>query len=333
MFQIIHKHTDSDLKHQVNQFIENWNDDSLYISTKTSGSTGVPKIIQLEKEKMIASAKMTGTFFNFSADSTLCLALSPETIGGKMMLVRAMVFNLKLIVVKPSRNPIEQLDEVIDFIALVPMQMNQILIESKEKLLLLNKILLGGAPVSNDLIENLAHCKSAVYESFGMTETMSHFAIRSLNQPKTDVFNCLPGVSIDSENGLLSLSIPTLGIQHLKTTDEIEQVGENQFRWLGRRDFAINSGGLKFHPEQLEQKISHLFETRFFFAGEPDKELGQRIVLFVEAEKLEQDQIESIKNSLEKYENPKHIYFIDTFVETQSGKINRIKTQAIHVKK
>lgn len=333
MFQVIHKHTDRDLEHQVNQFIENWNNDSLYISTKTSGSTGVPKIIQLEKEKMIASAKMTGTFFNFSSDSTLCLALSPETIGGKMMLVRALVFNVKLIVMKPSRNPIELLDEAIDFIALVPMQMNQILIESNEKLHFINKILLGGAPVSNELIEKLAHCKSAVYESFGMTETMSHFAIRSLNQPKTDVFTCLPGVSIDSESGLLSLSIPSLGIHHLKTTDEIEQVGENQFRWLGRCDFAINSGGLKFHPEQLEQKIGQILKTRFFFAGEPDEELGQRIVLFVEGEKLEQAQLDSIKNSLEKYENPKHIYFIDTFVETQSGKINRIKTQAIHVKK
>ncbi len=328
-FKIIYLTENSDLISKVESFISAWFDSVDFIETNTSGSTAAPKLIRLEKQKMEASARMTGTYFDFKPGDKTILCLSPETIGGKMMLLRSFLFEMEIYVVDINRNPLEKVDFQLKFAAMVPLQIQNIIENYPEKLNLVQHLLIGGATVSKQLEESLKHFETCAYESFGMTETMSHVAIRKLNQPTLLPFEALPGISFETIENQLIVKAPQLGIKNLNTNDIVELVDEKHFFWQGRADFVINSGGIKFFPEKIEKKISHLFQSRFFIASEKDILLGEKIILVLE--EIERDDrvkelFELLRNELDKFEIPKKIYFIGSFEETVSGKINRKST-------
>lgn len=328
-FKIIYLTENSDLISKVENFVSAWFDFADSIETNTSGSTGIPKVIRLQKQKMEASAKMTGTYFDFKPGDKTILCLSPDTIGGKMMLLRSFLFEMEIYVVDINRNPLEKIDFALKFAAMVPLQIQNIIEKNPEKLNLVQQLLIGGATVSKQLEESLKHFETFVYESFGMTETMSHVAVRKLNQPTFQPFEALPGILFESVEKQLIVNALQLGIEKLNTNDIVELVDEKHFFWQGRADFVINSGGIKFFPEKIEKKISHLIQSRFFIASEKDILLGEKIILVLEEIEIDErmnDLLELFKIELDKFEIPKEMYFIDSFEETVSGKINRKAT-------
>lgn len=327
-FKIKYLTQDSLLISEIEQFISDWKSSSTSMVTTTSGSTGTPKKIILDKSKMRNSALMTGKYFEFQPFEKVVLALSPRTIGGKMLIVRAILHQMELIVIDPQRNPLKEIDFPIAFISLVPMQLQTALSETPEKINLIRNILIGGAPVSIDLENKTLSFNSNFFESFGMSETMSHIAIRKMGKSDNQPFVGLEQVTFSqSDTGKLIIHAPHLGLNNLKTNDIVELLDAKRFNWLGRADFAINSGGFKFHPELIERKISHLIENRFFIAGEKDDLLGERIILVIEGEKTDTSTLlNAIKSSVDAYETPKKIYWVKDFTETNSSKINRIET-------
>jgi O-succinylbenzoic acid--CoA ligase len=314
---------------KLDKFIQEWNNTEDFIIAKSSGSTGKPKELKLKKEYLKASALMTGTFFNFEQHQTILLSLSIDTIGGKMIVIRALIYKMHLIVVEPTKNPLIEINLHIDFVSMVPYQLNSILIDTPSKLKLVKTILLGGAPVSYKLIEKIKSYKTAFFESFGMTETMSHIALKNLKD-ETNYFNTLNEiqVSANSDNQLI-IRAEKLGLSELITTDEVNIISPTSFEWIGRTDFAINSGGLKFHPEILEKKLEQHIAFPFFIHKETDLQLGEKIVLCIE-NMLDDNQRNELyrifNNVLDKYEIPKIIYCVPTFSYTNSKKINRIST-------
>ena len=325
-FKIIYLTENSDLISKVENFVSAWFDFADSIETNTSGSTGIPKVIRLQKQKMEASAKMTGTYFDFKPGDKTILCLSPDTIGGKMMLLRSFLFEMEIYVVDINRNPLEKIDFALKFAAMVPLQIQNIIEKNPEKLNLVQQLLIGGATVSKQLEESLKHFETCAYESFGMTETMSHVAVRKLNQPTFQPFEALLGILFESSENQLIVNAPQLGIEKLNTNDIVELVDQKHFFWQGRADFVINSGGIKFFPEKIEKKISHLIQSRFFIASEKDILLGEKIILVleeIESEERMNDLLELFQIELDKFEIPKAMYFIDSFEETVSGKINR----------
>lgn len=330
MFKINYLTKNSDLIAQVEDFVLQWNNAEDWIYTQTSGSTGAPKKIQLEKSKMRASAIMTGKYFQFQPQQSVLLCLSPTTIGGKMLILRAMLHEMTLWVVDPQRNPLKSIDFQIDFASFVPMQVTAMLEENPEKLNLVSKILIGGAAVSSRLATQLIPFQTKAYESFGMTETMSHVALKQLNV--SDVFEALPGIEFSVENEQLIIHAPSLGLEELKTNDVIEWIDSTHFRWKGRADFVINSGGVKLHPELIEKKMESFFSERYLIVGKPDALLGEKAVLLVESEQPamnESEILSKLSKVLERYEIPKKVYFVPRFEETASGKLNRWKTSAL----
>lgn len=313
---------------KIEHFWTEWNNDSEFISTRTSGSTGLPKEIRMSKEKMKNSALATGRFFNFQAGQNVLLCLNADTIGGKMLLVRAFLHNMRILISDVVSNPIAGIEQPIDFISMVPMQIRTVLKETPLKLNLVKTVLVGGASVDPDLEKQLSLYKCEAYESFGMTETMSHIALKKLNDEP--VFKALPGVEFrSSEEGKLEVIAPMLGIDRLITNDIVELIDEHSFRWKGRADFVINSGGIKIHPELVEKKMTGLIKERFFIAAQPDAVLGERVVLMIEDKKNGGEEkmiLEQLKVLLDKYEVPKQIIFIPEFIETPSGKVNRLAT-------
>lgn len=311
---------------EIFQFIIEWFNDKNFIVAHTSGSTGTPKRLELPKLKMAESAKMTAAYFELKAKSKVLLALPASYIAGKMMIVRALVNQWDLYWVNPKGNILNGLPSTeIDFTALVPLQVENSL-EQPVNWQKIKKCLLGGAPVSETLKEQIKNFPTLYYESYGMTETMSHVAIKKLND-SDNVFEALPEVSFEIDNrDCLKISAPKLINEALQTNDIVDLKDKKHFEWLGRYDNVINSGGIKLFPEQIEAKLKPHIPFDFFVDSVPDEKLGEKAVLIIESSELEFKSInlDLIFNQfLNKYEKPKFAYRLNQFVRTNSGKVIR----------
>lgn len=321
---IVYLTQNEEIIQSIQQFIENWQDSRASVLVNTSGSTGSPKTISLKKEFMRNSALASGRFFHFKEGQRIRLAISPETIGGKMLLLRGILHNMKIEIVQPSRNPLGKCFHPIDFISMVPYQLEYILDHCPEELSSVKTILLGGAPVSKKLREKIQSVACDVFLGFGMTETISHVALMDLK--RDNVFHAMDGISFSTdENDCLFIHAPQLGIHSLKTHDIIDLKNEKSFVWKGRLDFVINSAGVKIHPEIVERKLVPFIQNRYFIIGEKNAVFGEIVVLVIEGEEGKKIDFRTI---LSKYEIPKRIEYISRFEETKSGKINRILTKS-----
>jgi acyl-CoA synthetase (AMP-forming)/AMP-acid ligase II len=304
----------------VNHFVSQWLNGNDHMELQTSGSTGKPKSISVKKEWMKNSAKLTGKTFGLKEGDSVLLCMPMKFVAGKMMVVRALELGLDLKVVEPSSNPLKNIDETIDFAAMVPLQLENSLNDLDQ----VKTLIVGGGRVNLKLVEKLQNVSTQVYETYGMTETLTHVAIKPLNGPdKSNIFSALDGIRFDLDSReCLVIHATALNPEPIITNDLVDLINENSFRWLGRYDNVINSGGVKIIPEVVEAKLaSVILNRRFFITGVADESLGEKVVLVVEGKK-----IDISRDSLDKFEEPKEIYFIPKFVETESGKVNRGET-------
>lgn len=316
---------------QIIDFLREWYNTEEYVIGHTSGSTGTPKEIRLLKKDMIASARLTNDFFHIGADSRLLLCLSPQYIAGKMMLVRAILSGANLCTVKVSSSPLENTDEEYDFAAMVPMQVETSLNtpETAKRFARVKQVIIGGAAISVQLEKQLQGLPTACFCTYGMTETVSHIALRDINgRNKSSFYFALGDVHFETdERGCLVIKAPHLQQQKFVTNDIVRLIDSTRFEWMGRQDNVINSGGVKLFPERIEAKIALFVERRFFIMPEEDARLGQRAVLVIEGatwnEEQEKQLLEQLKQELHPYEIPKKIYFRGHFMETYSGKVIR----------
>ena len=317
---------------EIGKFLLEWLDDKTYVEVHTSGSTGTPKIIQIRKEWMFNSAKATGKFFELPEKTTALLCLPATYIAGKLMLVRAMVLGWRIDSVPPKSNPLDQVLKRFDFCAMTPFQLDN----SLARLHLVSKLIVGGGAISLPLKELVQELSTKVFETYGMTETVTHIAARRVNSEKSKEkeipFKVLPNVSVSvDERNCLVIKAPGVTDEIIITNDVIELETYKKFYWRGRIDHVINTGGIKIFPEQVERKLENTILHRFFITSLPDDALGEKIILFVEAafsvESLKEltQQIQEL-DSLTKFERPKKIYFVEKFEETHTGKIHRIHT-------
>ena len=321
----------SENKMKVGLFLQAWCSPDPYIVVHTSGSTGAPKPIQLKKSHMIHSAMATGSYFNIPEKSTALLCLSTETIAGKMMLVRAMVLGWDLDIVAPSSTPMLDTNNSYDFSAMVPLQLRK----SMDSIHRIRTLIVGGAVFPADLKAAVGKLKTRVYETFGMTETASHIALKKVNyrsddrqSEEADTFETLTGVNVATdERGCLVIQAPGIIDKEIITNDLVEIRTPKKFIWLGRWDHIINSGGIKLIPELIEKKIGALLKNRFIIDSLPDEELGERLILVLEGEGDNSTIANRIKEieGLERYERPKQIFFMQGFPETRSGKPDRLQ--------
>ncbi|MEN9488178.1 MAG: hypothetical protein RL494_443 [Bacteroidota bacterium] len=304
-----------DFEKPVGDFILDWFDSKHYLEIKTSGTTGEPKIIKVQKQAMVNSALATGDFFELQPGNTILNCLPVKYIAGKMMFVRAFILGLEMDFVAPSSNPMKRNKNNYDFVAMVPLQAENSIAQLNQ----IKKLIVGGAKVNDTLEKKLAKSKCTVFETYSMTETVTHIAAKKIGQKAFTVF---PNITISQDDrNCLVISALDLDVENIATNDIVELVARNQFIWLGRQDNVINSGGIKLIPEQIEAKLSEKLTSRFFVAGIPDEKLGEKLLLFIEGAPFELDA--SIFDSLDKYEKPKEIKFIPHFAETETGKIKR----------
>jgi o-succinylbenzoate---CoA ligase len=319
-------------------FIRKWFGDDDDFIQKTSGSTGTAKSISISRHQMIASAKLTAKALELKAGENSLLCLDPEYIAGKMMLVRSFITGMKIIATEPSSNPFHNLSHEmqIDFTAIVPLQLNEILqSDYVDRLHSVRNILVGGAAIDPGIKKKLSKFNSHIYATYGMTETISHIALQRVNGPfPSENFDVLPGIEIDvDDRGCLEIDVPYLP-EKIVTNDLVEIKPSGHFKWLGRVDNIINTGGIKVIPEKIEDQIRGFFEqqnigNKFLISSRHDALLGNKIILLIEGE-LKGISKETLKSNLKKilplYEAPKEIHTNIRIVQTENGKINRSET-------
>ena len=323
----------ADWQQSLHQFIMEWINEKDFVTVHTSGSTGKPKKIQLSKKRMMNSAFMTGKYFGFKTGQTALLCLPCDYIAGKMMVVRAMMWGLDLQLVPPTGNPMAIIERSIDFAAMVPLQVANIFEQSPEKFKLIKKLIIGGGKVDSLLQAKLQTIPTECYATYGMTETITHVAIKGLNgKHQTDYFKGLSDIHFRTdERGCLVIGAPRLSEDQVVTNDMINLKNNQQFEWLGRIDNVINTGGIKVFPEKIEAKIEKFITPRFFITNFQDNKLENKVVLIIEGEKWDTQKIAALtldlKQVLSKFEQPKAIYFITQFEETPTKKIQRQRTK------
>ena len=311
------------------QIIEQWQYGTTNFVLKSSGSTGLPKEISLNRQLLIWSSEQTAKRLGLSEEHILCCIPIDKT-GGFMQLIRALHLNYKIFITKPKANPLSTLKgDDYTIISLTPYQLQTIFDESPEKLANFRNVLIGGAAIEADLLQRIENFKgnTTFWETYGMTETASHFALKNLSQGETE-FTVNEGVKLNNEQGELTIEIPKLNFK-VSSTDLIV-LSKNGFRVLGRSDDVINSGGVKIHPLIVEPQIGSLLkqagiERGFYLVGEKDEQLGETATLVMEGPELKDEGfiLELLRRELPKYMAPKRIAYTTKLRRTDTGKLMR----------
>ncbi len=319
------------------RLLEEWNRGREEFTFITSGSTGAPKAMSFRRHQLEASAKMSIQALGLKSGMTALACLDTRYVAGAMMVVRTAVAKMHLIIRNPSSNPLKDLDWTVDFLAVAPLQIAALLDESLGQLNKTAVVIVGGGPIPNSMIPRLQRVAPACFATYGMTETLTHVALRRLNgkRPQTS-FHLLPTVSAHADDrGCLVIEAPHLGPKPIETNDLVEWTKDGGFRVMGRIDSVINSGGIKVQPARVERAVEQVLTKlsiarRYFVAGVPDERLYESVVLVTEGLPFTITQEEELKkllaSKLGKFEMPRLLLYCPRFVETATQKIDRIAT-------
>lgn len=314
----------------IEEFKAEWLSDTPYIEARSSGSTGVPKSIRLLKADMRLSARATNQYFGINASSVLALPLSVDYIAGKMMCVRAWEAGCRLLQLDVSNR--FDLNEPVDLLAVVPSQVDHI-VELKDVAMLVRNLIIGGAMLSDQRATRLISAGIHAYVSFGMTETCSHIALADITEREsTDmgyIYRAMPGVKFDVDSrSCLVIEAPERSFRRLVTNDIVSLVNAQAFRWRGRYDNIINSGGIKLSPEELEIEIATLLPgLSFYIVGDEDERWGEVVALVYEGNVDQAEQIRlTLQSAIDDHRRlPRRFRAVASLPRTTNGKIRRLK--------
>ena len=315
----------------VEEFIAEWHSDSAYVRVQTSGSTGAPKPMLVEKRRMQNSARITCDFLGLKAGDTALLCMSLDYIAGKMMVVRSLERGLRLLAVEPSGHPLMALADRIDFAAMVPLQVwNTLQVpEERARLEAIKHLIIGGGAIDEAMADELRAFPNAVWSTYGMTETLSHIALRRLNGPEaSEWYTPFPSVSVSlTDEDCLVIDAPEVCAQRLVTNDIADLSADGRFRILGRKDNVICSGGIKIQAEEVERQLQPHLHEPFLISKRRDAKFGEIVVLLTEGSVDEARQI--CERILTQYHRPRAYVHIDHIPLTETGKPARRVAQQL----
>ena len=337
----------------IDEFLEEWNSNCPYVEVKTSGSTGEPKVMRVEKQRMLASARITCDFLGLKPGDTALLCMSLDYIAGKMMVVRAMERGLRLVTVEPSGHPLGRTNVVPVFAAMVPMQVyNSLQVPGeRERLKMIKHLIIGGGAIDEALAKELKTFPNHVWSTYGMTETLSHIALRRLSGPEaTEWYTPFPSVKVNlNDEGCLVIDAPEVCQERLVTNDIAElatQRGQSPmcsassahegqspcvanvpFKILGRKDNVICSGGIKIQAEEVERMLKAHLHVPYLISKRPDEKFGEVVVLLTEGDTEAARMV--CEGVLDKYQRPKVYVHVDEIPLTETGKPARRQAELL----
>lgn len=320
-------------RRELDLFLAEWFDASPYLTVQTSGSTGTPKKLAVEKERMMQSARLTCRFLGLRPGDSALLCMPLRYIAGKMMVVRALVAGLDLRLQPPSGHPLAREERPLGFAAMIPLQVYNSLRQPAEaaRLRAIDRLIIGGGAIDRELETALGNFPHAVYSTYGMTETLSHIALRRLNGPQASpYYEPFPTVGLSlSGGGTLVIDAPLVAQEKLETNDVAELLPDSRFLIIGRKDNIINSGGVKIQIETVEKTLSPHISVNFALTAVPHPKFGEAVVLLVEGAEPPRALTETLRQLLPKYQQPKYILAVGRIPQTGSGKISRAECRRL----
>jgi len=325
----------------VEEFIDDWHSPADKLLVHTSGSTGKPKPLWVEKKRMEASARITCSFLGLKAGESALLCMPLDFIAGKMIVVRSIVCGLRLVSVPPSGHPFSSLvadggtheDEPFSLVAMVPMQVYNTLRCPKEReaLMRVRNIIIGGGAIDEALEKELRTFPNAVWSTYGMTETLSHIALRRINGPEASQwYTPFENVSVSlNADDCLAIDAPAVCSSLLVTNDCAEIAPDGRrFRILGRKDNVICSGGIKIQIEEVERKLCQCLSVPFMITKRKDAKFGEIVVLL--AQSSDMDEVRNVcKRVLPPYWQPRLYASVESLPMTATGKPARAEAERI----
>ncbi len=339
------------IRDDLDLFLSEWHNDSPVLEVQTSGSTGTPKRIMVHKKQMENSARLTCDYLGLRQGDKALLCMPLRYIAGKMMVVRSLVAGLDLVVCEPSGHPMQDIETPLRFAAMIPLQVYNTLQvpEERERLCRTDILIVGGGSIDRELEKEIQALPNQVYSTYGMTETLSHIALRRLNGPDASpYYTPFPSVSLSlSADNTLVINAPLVTDETLVTNDVAELLPDGRFRILGRKDNIINSGGIKIQIESVEEALRPIISTNFAITSVPDPKFGEIVVLLVAigyghypyqdnasiltgtdplslpGQRLYPDSLEKALETIPKYQRPKRVLQVEAIPLTGSGKIDR----------
>ncbi len=316
---------------ELDEFLAEWRSDSPTVSVRTSGSTGEPKPMMVEKSRMRASANMTCDFLGLREGDSALLCMPLDYIAGKMVVVRSEVRGLRLVSVRPSSHPFVTLDAPTDFAALTPMQVFETLKVERERRLLMDvrQLIIGGGAISAEMAAELRRFPNAVWSTYGMTETLSHIALRRLSGDlASEWYTPFKGVTLSTDSrSCLVIDAPAVCAEPLTTNDIVEFDADGvRFKITGRADNVICSGGIKVQAEEVERMLEPYIKKPYVVTWEPDDKLGQAVTLVIESPDgdVDTESLSAICHSvLPKHWAPRTIKTMAEIPRTATGKLKR----------
>ena len=320
----------------LEEFLAQWNDTSDVIEVHTSGSTGKPKRLLVEKRRMVNSARITCDFLGLKEGDSALLCMPLDYIAGKMVVVRSLVSHLHLISVTPSSHPLKDVTQPIDFAAMVPLQVYSSLQEpaERERLMSIRHLIIGGGAIDDSLESQLQQFPNAVWSTYGMTETLSHIALRRISGENSSLwYSPLDGVDVSlSSDSCLEIYAPQVNPEKLHTNDIAElrtlPDGSKEFRILGRKDNVIDSGGIKIQAEEVERLLRPHLSCGFIITKVADARLGEAVTILIESDDAYLA-LSICKHVLPKHWVPRHVLPISHIPLTETGKPARAEAEAL----
>ena len=309
----------------INEFLNEWQNDSDTVWVHTSGSTGKPKPMQVEKRRMEASARITCDFLGLKEGDTALLCMSLDYIAGKMMVVRALTCGLRLISVEPKGCP--QWKGAIDFAAMVPMQVWNLVQQAPERLRQIRHLIIGGGAISDELADALKDMPNHIWSTYGMTETLSHIALRRLNgAERSEWYTPFNGVEVSlNEEGCLVIHAPAVH-EGVLVTNDIAELKDGKFRIKGRKDNVVCSGGIKIQIEEVERMLSAHLKVPFLITKKADKKFGEQVVLLTES--IDVSNVKEVcQQVLPRYWQPRMYLHVAKIPLTETGKPARAEAE------
>lgn len=315
--------------HPAWQLAHDWLTGKQEFAFKTSGSTGLPKEFKATREQIHASIKRSAEALKWNSKDHFLSCLSMQSIAGAMMLLRAVELKASITLLDPHGKPLSQISDMHPFtvLSLVPMQLHELPDHPAwmRKLDRFKTILIGGAALNEPLEKLLRKCKAQVYQTYGMTETLSHVALHRIGEQ--DRFQAMKGIDLKTDdNGCLCIKADVTNNKWITTNDLVELFPDHSFELIGRADQVINTGGHKVHPAKVEAAIGHhLHGKSFFVHGVPHGKFGEQVTLFIEGkeDKSLDKWWSKLAQTLHPYEIPKQVVWMNIFHKTQSGKIDK----------
>lgn len=321
------------IENDLFRFLESWFDPSPFMIVHTSGSTGNPKEFLVKKKQMMNSAITTCSFLHLQPTNRILLCLPLQFIAGKMVVVRALVRNLELVASEPSGNPLVSLRTEIDFAALIPLQVFNSLQKptERDRLKQIKNLIIGGGAIDKEVEEELKSFPNPIYSSYGMTETLSHIALRRINGTSaSEHYTPLDNVRLSlSDEQTLMIDAPNVCDEKLYTNDIVELYPDKTFIIIGRKDNTINSGGVKIQIEVVESLLRPYILNNYVITSVPDSKFGEKVVMLIEKKGELKSLKEQIKQVLPKYQCPKLIFSVEYIPTTETGKISRAECRKL----